>query len=624
MKRLSLRPLPSLLAVLTLTLYTRPAAALSCDDIMNMVNMNVPADVVATTMKASGDSYAPDVIDCLKRGGAPAEVLAQAQRQAAVTETARPVSKPTTTTTPTNPSTMSTDEDLGSRRITRTPTGKTDVDLSEGPSTSGAPAEIEDAINEYQAKKYLASSLRLYQALESGNYPQAAADIYYYLGRNLEALGMYHSAQFHYAVVAKDYVDSQYFEYTLPRLVAIAEYTGDDTELAGLVSRGTVSPDRAPRQARDMLYFLDGVARFKKEDLSGARAAFSQVDANTVLGLKAKYFEGVINNQQGKLKSAVRAFRDIGRAQVDPRTEFEAQELRRLRDLAILNEARVYYGIEDYKNASAHYELVPRDSQYWGVSVFEHAWANFLLNDLNKTLGLLLTARSPFFRRDMYEPEATILRALTYFNLCEYKEVERLLIAFEDQHRPQYDEMLAFVEAYSSKEGRKVADEAWDTYFGREKRDTVLPKALFNRILQNQDLVGVVRHLKVMEDERVVIDAQKDLWRNTMAPYLKQNLDADTQRLKRRAGLLLLSEMANQANYLSDKLTQSEIIRFEVVDAQRVDYSYKASNVSLTDSGANMDLDFATAVDFIYWPFNGEYWADELGYYQYTEASSCK
>lgn len=624
MKRLSLRPLPSLLAVLTLTLYTRPAAALSCDDIMNMVNMNVPADVVATTMKASGDSYAPDVIDCLKRGGAPAEVLAQAQRQAAVTETARPVSQPTTTTTPTNPSTMSTDDDLGSRRITRTPTGKTDVDLSEGPSTSGAPAEIEDAINEYQAKKYLASSLRLYQALESGNYPQAAADIYYYLGRNLEALGMYHSAQFHYAVVAKDYVDSQYFEYTLPRLVAIAEYTGDDTELAGLVSRGTVSPDRAPRQARDMLYFLDGVARFKKEDLSGARASFSQVDANTVLGLKAKYFEGVINNQQGKLKSAVRAFRDIGRAQVDPRTEYEAQELRRLRDLAILNEARVYYGIEDYKNASAHYELVPRDSQYWGVSVFEHAWANFLLNDLNKTLGLLLTARSPFFRRDMYEPEATILRALTYFNLCEYKEVERLLIAFEDQHRPQYDEMLAFVEAYSSKEGRKVADEAWDTYFGREKRDTVLPKALFNRILQNQDLVGVVRHLKVMEDERVVIDAQKDLWRNTMAPYLKQNLDADTQRLKRRAGLLLLSEMANQANYLSDKLTQSEIIRFEVVDAQRVDYSYKASNVSLTDSGANMDLDFATAVDFIYWPFNGEYWADELGYYQYTEASSCK
>lgn len=624
MKRLSLRPLPSLLAVLTLTLYTRPAAALSCDDIMNMVNMNVPADVVATTMKASGDSYAPDVIDCLKRGGAPAEVLAQAQRQAAVTETARPVSKPTTTTTPTNPSTMSTDDDLGSRRITRTPTGKNDVDLSEGPSTSGAPAEIEDAINEYQAKKYLASSLRLYQALESGNYPQAAADIYYYLGRNLEALGMYHSAQFHYAVVAKDYVDSQYFEYTLPRLVAIAEYTGDDTELAGLVSRGTVSPDRAPRQARDMLYFLDGVARFKKEDLSGARASFSQVDANTVLGLKAKYFEGVINNQQGKLKSAVRAFRDIGRAQVDPRTEYEAQELRRLRDLAILNEARVYYGIEDYKNASAHYELVPRDSQYWGVSVFEHAWANFLLNDLNKTLGLLLTARSPFFRRDMYEPEAAILRALTYFNLCEYKEVERLLIAFEDQHRPQYDEMLAFVEAYSSKEGRKVADEAWDTYFGREKRDTVLPKALFNRILQNQDLVGVVRHLKVMEDERVVIDAQKDLWRNTMAPYLKQNLDADTQRLKRRAGLLLLSEMANQANYLSDKLTQSEIIRFEVVDAQRVDYSYKASNVSLTDSGANMDLDFATAVDFIYWPFNGEYWADELGYYQYTEASSCK
>jgi hypothetical protein len=37
-----------------------------------------------------------------------------------------------------------------------------------------------------------------------------------------------------------------------------------------------------------------------------------------------------------------------------------------------------------------------------------------------------------------------------------------------------------------------------------------------------------------------------------------------------------------------------------------------------------VDLDFATAVDFIYWPFNGEFWQDELGYYQYTEQGSCK
>ncbi len=621
MKRPLLRPLVSVLTLLTLTFGSRQAAALSCDDIMGMVNLNVPADVVAQTMKSSGASFSAADIACLTSAGAPAEVVAQAQRQAAVAAEPTPITRPSTEPPP---STMDDDEDITSRRITREPSTKEDVDLSDGPTTSGAPAAVEDAINEYQSKKYLASSLRLYQALDSGNYPQATADIYYYLGRNLEALGMYHSAQYHYGVVAREHVDSQYFEYTLPRLVAIAEYTSDDTELAALIARGTVTPERAPRQARDMLYFLDGVARYKKEDLSGARASFSQVDANSVMGLKAKYFEGVVYNEQGKLKSAVRSFRDVYRGQVDPRNEAEADELARLKDLALLNVARVYYSIEQYDEATKYYDLVPRDSAYWGVSVFENAWANFMLNDLNKTLGMLLTVRSPFYRRDMYEPEAGILRALTYFNLCDYKEVERLLIGFEDHYRPQYDEMLAFYESYATKEGRKVADEAWDTYFGREPRETVLPKALFNRILLNRDLVGVVKHLDIMNDELDLVGAQKDLWRDSMGPYLTQILEADEQRLKRRAGLLLLSEMANQANYLNEKLTQSEIIRFEVVDAQRVDYSYKASNVELADSGANLDLDFATAVDFIYWPFNGEYWSDELGYYQYTQASSCK
>ena len=85
-----------------------------------------------------------------------------------------------------------------------------------------------------------------------------------------------------------------------------------------------------------------------------------------------------------------------------------------------------------------------------------------------------------------------------------------------------------------------------------------------------------------------------------------------------------LSEMARQSNKVADLLTQAEIIRFEVVDAQRVDYQYKSQNADLGEALDRVDLDFATAVDFIYWPFNGEFWQDELGYYHYTEQGSCK
>lgn len=614
------RPLRSLAPALVLAALAlpRPAAAITCDEIMNMVAVNVPVNIVVQTMRDSGDTFDDADIACLRDRGAPAEIMAQAERQKASDE---PMPMPEEEDVPMPSSSFDEDEDITSGR--RTTTKPAEVDLSDGPSTSGAPPTIEDAISEYQAKRYLASSLRLYEALQAGSYPDAMPDIHYYLARNLEAMEMYHTAQYHYLWVVRKAPDSQYFDYSLPRLVAIAEYTGDDTELASLVKRGGLSPDSYPRQAKDHLYFMLGTQLYQDEDLRGAREAFAQVGANSVLGLKAKYLEGVIANEQGKLKSAVRAFRDVYREEVDPRNEREAQELVELKDMALINTARIYYSIEQFDQANTYYGMVARDSNFWATSLFENAWTTFMLNDLNKSLGLLLTVRSPFFRQDEFLPEASVLRALTYFNLCEYPRVEEILIAFENDHRPIYEELRDFVEQYSSNEGRQMADQAWDAYFGSDRRETTLPKGLFDRILRNQDLQGVVRHLEAMDAEQALIDGQKAQWADSIGPYLKQILEKDRERLKRRAGILMLREMARQANYLNEQLTQSEIIRFEVVDAQRVDYQYKASNVELGDSAGTVDLDFATAVDWIYWPFNGEYWSDELGYYEYTEQGSC-
>jgi len=59
------------------------------------------------------------------------------------------------------------------------------------------------------------------------------------------------------------------------------------------------------------------------------------------------------------------------------------------------------------------------------------------------------------------------------------------------------------------------------------------------------------------------------------------------------------------------------------VDAQRVDYEFKTRNPDV-GSLDSKKIDFATSREIIYWPFNGEFWEDELGYYRYTEHGSCK
>ena len=106
-----------------------------------------------------------------------------------------------------------------------------------------------------------------------------------------------------------------------------------------------------------------------------------------------------------------------------------------------MNVARIYYGLERFDNADNYYAMVPRDSIYWPESLFERAWTNFMVQDLNQTLGLLLTVQSPYFDDEEYLPEVVLLRSLTYFNLCEYNEVQFILDGFKERYVPTLNEM---------------------------------------------------------------------------------------------------------------------------------------------------------------------------------------
>jgi tetratricopeptide (TPR) repeat protein len=599
----------------------RDAAALSCDEIIQMSQHGVPEGVLVTTVKESGDVYSQDDVRCLEQKGAPAAVVAQARRMMAAEETPAAAAPPVKAA-PSRTSALEGEDDLLGARAAQG--SKSLSDGEEGEASDGSePAKLKEAVQQYRAKKPLAASLMLFELLEEGKYPEHAPKIHYYLARSLEMLELWHTAQHHYLEVART-PDSQYFPYALPKLVKIARFTGDDTELKRIVTK--IPPEAYPRNAKSDMYYLLGVRSFDEDDLAKAAKYFSQVGQSSPYFLKANYFMGVIYTQQSKYKSAVRSFRDVYRQEVevynDPRYLKEVEDLKQL---SLLNIARIYYGIERFDEAGKYYDLVDRDSEQWPDAMFEYAWTNFMQNNLNDTLGQLLTVRSGFYNQDEWLPEAQVLRALTYFNLCEYDKVDKILKKFEQDHQPMHAELRDFTQQYASTEGKKLADQAWDAYFGPGKNPaSTLPKPVFNRMLQNSELSGIVRHLDLMDAEEAIIDKQKSRWAESLGPYLKKVLEEDRQRYKRRAGLLMLKEMVRQTNKLADLLTQSEVIRFEVVDAQRIGYQYKAKEGDIGDALGKVDIDFATAVDYIYWPFNGEFWKDELGYYHYTEQGSCK
>ena len=92
-------------------------------------------------------------------------------------------------------------------------------------------------------------------------------------------------------------------------------------------------------------------------------------------------------------------------------------------------------------------------------------------NDLNHSLGLLLTVNSPFFDDYEFLPEVTILRGLAYFTLCEYSDVDRILLEYESRYQPMRAELKAFLARYASPEKQKLADQAYEEYFDGRRCD---------------------------------------------------------------------------------------------------------------------------------------------------------
>ena len=81
-------------------LVSANAWALSCDEILNMVRVNVPSNIVIQTMENSGTKFTSADVTCLSNGGAPADVVNVARNLAGSGSDASPVEAPIDTTPP--------------------------------------------------------------------------------------------------------------------------------------------------------------------------------------------------------------------------------------------------------------------------------------------------------------------------------------------------------------------------------------------------------------------------------------------------------------------------------------------------------------------------------------------
>ncbi len=391
--------------------------------------------------------------------------------------------------------------------------------------------------------------------------------------------------------------------------------------------------------------------------LEAALKAVKRVTKTYALYPQSTYLRGLVHFARGEFEPAVKSFREVVRM-TNPRASNDDEQAMvnaKLREMAFFSLARIHYQFEQFRYAIFYYERVSRDSEAWLEAVFESSWAHFRLGEYEKALGNLVTLQSPFFAGEYY-PESSILKAITFYENCRYPEARAFLSEFTQNYGGVLTELERLVgeapsmstapkgEAAAGAESgpvmeapstEKTAEQLYEELTTLEKKvaegkdDAVSSIALTARLLRLALSDKRVAGFKAAIDE---IDQEKALLLSMAAPFaggdmaaeLRQGLDARRAELVTLAGTLLRDKLESERQFLTDLKAKLFRIQFQIIKREKETLEASLANQSQAVSLGDYNFTTATDDERLFWPYEGEYWRDELGTYQYTLTKGCR
>lgn len=332
---------------------------------------------------------------------------------------------------------------------------------------------------------------------------------------------------------------------------------------------------------------------------------------------KAQYLKGFMEVQNDLFRSAVESFQ---RAIIA--TE-ENQSAKEVSDLAYLALARIAYAIGDYDAAIYYYRKVPAGSYKQASAFYESAWVYFLKGDYPRALGTFHTLDSPYFDHYFY-PEMWILEATVYLNTCHFDRTEHALKRFENEVLP----LITPLEAFLNRTTQPAEFYNAVISTAEEKRVYELPQKLISPVLANVEFYNLYRTIKQIEREIARLNrdgARLGQFGADLLTRLNQLREDRVRQIGLTVRLVLsetLKEMQNFRTKYIELGIDLEDIKIEEqnrIDAARAMGTEPEEAVVAETSGTSAIVGSETWR----WPFENEYWSDEIGAYRSTIQDRC-
>jgi tetratricopeptide (TPR) repeat protein len=465
-------------------------------------------------------------------------------------------------------------------------------------------------------------------------------DAQYVLAKSLYRLGMYHSSLGEFSNMLAKGPQTKFFKNGLEWLFFISHKTTNESVILEEIAKyaNFEFPQRFRGEFRYLLaryHFVRGKALDQIDQRAEASKSFDQVKTLILTVPKgdpfyarAKYLEGLAYFRDNNFSTALESLKEVIRT-TRPAADKEPGQARadkEIRELAFMQLARTHYGVKQNRNAIYYYSKVERGGKQWLEALFESSWANYRISQYEQALGNLVTLSSPFFREE-YFPEALILKAVIYYENCRYRESRSALEDFERIYLPVHDQL----ELMTRKE--LEASEYFKLLEDIEKKNLAqLPKTntdvILGRILRlaltDKDLKNTNDSILELEAEIDSISKRSDSFRySEMAKTLLAGLKAQRELLVKKAGTMAKGKLESELAELKKLLTNGLRIKFETTGKEKEFLEEQLRAGGKQEVVRNYRYSVAVSDDQLYWPYEGEYWRDELGTYQYTLTKGC-
>jgi len=607
----------------------RAAHALTVDNIIGMHSAKLPPEAIVATIKSTGATFnlTKEDLKRLKDAGVPQAVIdAMSPTRSAPEPEPEPEPEPTPAVTQVN--------EEEQRRIQEA------VEKEKARIREERVRQINAALAGYDAMitegRFVEALKGFDQYMNSGEQsPEGLAKARFGLAEALFGLGLYANAMVVYEEILQTSPDENpVFEpafYRFRECVQMISYDG----LPGALTEhyiGNFSP-----AFQDQYNYLLGKLFFSTDDSENARTYLEKIAPGGADYVRGQYILGLI-----AVKDAAPSPDSVDPAGLIKANRFfqaaittaEASEnlqddLTRVVHLSYLSLARIAYKLGDdnpaaYDAALFYYRKVPTSSTHYVEALYESAWAHFLKGNVRRGMGIFHTLEGPDWEHH-YLPDTHLLEAQVFLNLCRTELAKEAVARLKSKYLDLRAALSLYIETYEGS--------VYSAFVHKKLKNGVdLPRRLYLSVISHPDFFEAYSRVSKYSREVVQIQENQPSFGDDLTLKLLERargLEESGLTLLSNELLKVLRDRDAELQRLEEQMTEMQI-GIDQQEAERIEdeiakgYKGNITQAAASSAASQESAGLLVGEKYLTWPFEGEFWADEINNYRSYLTSQCK